>query len=162
MCLACGIYARKVGIYPYNLNDTDNHVVIEIFDTSYNKWIMLDMTNDIYFVDVNKNPLSLLEIREAGAEATFCTAIKPGYSKSVDNAYEDNIYLNTYIMKDIFFFKYDSYNGFGLPDNCESYYLIPEDFNIRNWWITKYPDKSNDNDNYQFALISQESVMNKP
>lgn len=162
MCLACGIYARRVSIFPYSTNDTENHVVIEIFDSSYAKWIMLDMTSNIYFVDEKNNPLSLLEIRKAGAESTFCTAIEPGYTKSVDNAYNDNIYLNTYIMKDVFFFKYESYYGFGLSENSQDYYLVPENFDIRNWHISKNVSKANYYKDYKFNLISPKAVMDKP
>lgn len=156
MCLACGIYTRKVWIYPYNLNDNENHVVVEIYDTNYNKWIMLDMSNDIYFVDKNNMPLSLLEIRKAGAEGTFCTAIKPGYSKSVEDAYKDNIYVNTYIMKDVFFFIYSSYNGFGLSDNSKNYFIIPENFDVQSWYETKYADRLGG------ESISEEALVEKP
>ena len=46
MCLALGIYARKVWIMPNSPYDSECHVVNEIWDTSLNKWIMLDITNN--------------------------------------------------------------------------------------------------------------------
>ena len=46
---------------PYSPYDFDNHVVVEIYDK---KWIMLDPTIDGIFIDENRTPLSLLEIRE--------------------------------------------------------------------------------------------------
>nr|WP_303243945.1 hypothetical protein [uncultured Cellulosilyticum sp.] len=39
MCLALGIYSRRVAINPYSAIDNDSHVVNEIFDTQRNKWI---------------------------------------------------------------------------------------------------------------------------
>lgn len=162
MCLACEINARRVHIYPYNFNDSDNHVVIEIYDTSFKKWIMLDMSNDMYFVNKDHVPLSLMEIRNAGAEGTFCTAMKTGYKKSLDDANIDNIYLNTYIMKDVFFMFYDSCNAFGLSDECEYYYLIPKNFNIRNWYMSHEPNKSNYYESYKFNLISEDAILKGP
>ena len=45
MCLALGIYARKVWINPISKYDSDCHVVNEVWDSRYNKWIMLDITS---------------------------------------------------------------------------------------------------------------------
>ena len=75
-CLAIGIYARRVCIMPFSPYDFDNHVVTEIFDRKLNKWIMLDPTTDGIFVDENKMPLSLLEIREKFANDKFVTYVK--------------------------------------------------------------------------------------
>ena len=78
MCMALGIYSRKVWIMPYSEYDTDCHVVNEVWDSSLNKWVMLDITNNQYWVDENGTPLSITEIREKGANQEFCTPIQPG------------------------------------------------------------------------------------
>ena len=72
--MSLGIYARRVKIMPYSPYDFDNHVVVEIYDK---KWIMLDPTTDGIFIDENRIPLSLLEIREKLANDKFVTYVKP-------------------------------------------------------------------------------------
>ena len=75
-CMAVGIYARRVWIMPFSPYDFDNHVVTEIYDRKQKKWIMLDPTTDGYFVNENKTPLSLLEMRDAFARARFVTFVR--------------------------------------------------------------------------------------
>ncbi len=72
--MSLGIYARRVKIMPYSPYDFDNHVVVEIYDK---KWIMLDPTTDGIFIDENRTPLSLLEIREKLANDKFVAYVKP-------------------------------------------------------------------------------------
>ncbi len=78
MCLSLGIYSRKVWIMPYSDYDTDCHVVNEVWDSSLGKWVMLDITNNTYWLDENKTPLSVLEIRDKTALNEFCTPAEPG------------------------------------------------------------------------------------
>lgn len=77
MCLALGIYSRKVWICPNSVYDTDCHVVNEVWDSSLGKWVMLDITNNYYWVDSGGVPLSVLEIREHIANQKFCTPVSP-------------------------------------------------------------------------------------
>ena len=73
MCLSLGIYSRKVWIMPYSGYDNDCHVVNEVWDSLRCKWVMLDITNNEYWVDENNTPLSVLEIRSKAALNEFCT-----------------------------------------------------------------------------------------
>ena len=57
MLLALEMYSRKVWINPYSSYDDDCHVVNEVWDTTYNKWIMLDITNNQYWIDENGTPV---------------------------------------------------------------------------------------------------------
>lgn len=128
MCLALGIYSRKVWIMPNSKYDSDCHVVNEIWDTQLNKWIMLDITNNRYWVDENDTPLSILEIRYKGAMQEFCTPVYP--DSKLDNLEEikaasiDNF---LYIMKNMVYFEYMTQYTVGESDN--SYLLLPENFN---------------------------------
>lgn len=128
MCLALGIYSRKVWIMPNSKYDSDCHVVNEIWDTQLNKWIMLDITNNRYWVDENDTPLSILEIRYKGAMQEFCTPVYP--DSKLDNLEEikaasiDNF---LYIMKNMVYFEYMIQYTVGESDN--SYLLLPENFN---------------------------------
>jgi len=109
MCLALGIYARKVWIMPYSGYDGDCHVVNEIWDNSLNKWVMLDITNNEYWIDENGMPLSVLEIREKGALQEFCTPVYPEESTANPTALkEKHIGSFVYIMKNMVYMEYCS------------------------------------------------------
>ena len=104
MCLALGIYARKVWIMPYSAYDTECHVVNEIWDTTLNKWIMLDITANTYWVDAKRTPLSVLEIRQKCAMNEFCTPLDAG--TYFDGKYRDVIDLEQIRDKDPGYFLY--------------------------------------------------------
>lgn len=106
MCLALGIYSRKVWLCPYSGYDTDCHVVNEVWDKSLNKWIMLDITNNEYWVDENGTPLSVLEIREKGAMQEFCTPVYYGDDLSnLQKLKQKNINEFLYIMKNMVYIR---------------------------------------------------------
>ena len=71
VCLALGIYARRVRFLPYSPFDFDCHVVTEIYDRTQEKWCMLDPTTNGYLVDEKGTILSLLEARERMADTRF-------------------------------------------------------------------------------------------
>lgn len=113
-CLALGIYARRVVICPYSPYDFDNHVVTEIFDRKKKKWIMLDATTDGYFVDENKTPLSLLEMRERFANDAFVTFVSStDRMRDLLKSREKNMETNAYICKNLFSFQIDRKSCFG-------------------------------------------------
>ena len=60
---------------PYSPYDFDNHVVVEIYDRKMKKWIMMDPTSDGIFVDENKIPQSLLEMRDKFSKNEFITYV---------------------------------------------------------------------------------------
>ena len=125
MCLALGIYSRKVWINPYSAYDSDCHVVNEVWDTSLGKWVMLDITNDQYWIDENGTPLSLIEIRTKGAGQEFCTPIVPGEEhrspEALRKAHADDF---LYIMKNMVFFYWCDAQTVGETDTY--YMLFPE------------------------------------
>lgn len=128
-CLAVGIYARRVVIMPFSPYDFDNHVVTEIYDRKLKKWIMLDATTDGYFVDENKRPLSLLEMRECFAMDRFVTFVSSTNHltdlEKLRQKYQD---INMYICKNLFFFRIGQQSRFGQPDKwltfCPTNYSI--------------------------------------
>ena len=128
-CLALSIYARRVSIMPFSPYDFDNHVVVEIFDRKMDKWVMLDPTTDGLFVDENKIPLSLLEIREKFANNQFVTFItstcKTKDLNKVRNKYKE---ANSYICKNLFRFMIGNVCKFGVPENY--LYFTPENYFI--------------------------------
>lgn len=145
MCLALGIYSRKVWINPNSIYDNECHVVNEIWDAKLNKWIMLDITNNFYWVDEKGIPLSVLEIRNHIANQEFCTPVAPddnlnNLEKSLERNYENFLY----IAKNMVYTSYCIEYTVGETD--ESYFLIPEVFT------------PNDN----IMLISKEAIEASP
>lgn len=134
MCLALGIYSRKVWIMPYSEYDSDCHVVNEVWDNNLNKWVMLDITNNQYWIDENGTPLSILEIREKGAMQKFCTPVCPCDDTSNPEALKEK-YIGEflYIMKNMVYTVYiDKYS---VGEGEILYYLIPVNFNTEKEYM---------------------------
>ena len=128
-CMAVGISARRVSIMPYSPYDFDNHVVTEVYDRGLKKWIMLDPTTDGYFVDEQKIPLSLLEIRHKFANDAFVTfVLSTSNLRNLEKLREKYAYYNAYICKNLFYFSVEQQNRFGPGDD----FLIvcPEGYEI--------------------------------
>lgn len=129
-CLALGIYARRVTIMPFSPYDFDNHVVTEIYDREMKKWIMMDPTSDGIFVDENRTPLSLLEMREKFANNQFITYI-PSNSR-IENLNKASLKYkeaNSYICKNLFRFMIGNECKFGVPS--EYLFFTPTKYSIK-------------------------------
>ena len=125
MLLALEIYSRKVWINPYSSYDDDCHVVNEVWDTTYNKWIMLDITNNQYWIDEEGTPLSVTEIREKGAMQEFCTPVCPGDDLSrPEKLKEKYSHEFLYIMKNMMYFY--CCDGQTVGETDRMYMLIAE------------------------------------
>jgi len=125
MCLALGIYARKVWLIPASIYDQECHVVNEIWDDELNKWVMLDISNNLYWVDDKGNPLSILEIRDHLAERRFCTPVTPEDSlKDLEKSLELNYGSFLYILKNMAWFYCFTEQSVGEGESM--YILLPE------------------------------------
>lgn len=125
MCLALGIYSRKVWIMPNSGYDGDCHVVNEVWDSGLSKWVMLDITNNQYWVDENAVPLSVVEIRTKGAKMEFCTPVTVGDDlKNLEALKEKNIGDFLYIMKNMMYFYWCDTQTVG--ETNRKYMLFPE------------------------------------
>lgn len=130
-CMALGIYARRVFIMPYSPYDFDNHVVTEIFDRKMKKWIMLDPTTDGYFVDENKTPMSLLEMRDRFANDQFVTFVSStDRLKDLTRLREKHVEQNAYICKNLFYFMADQECRFDDSDHLLRF--CPQNYSIRS------------------------------
>ncbi len=130
LCLAIGIYARRVSIMPYSPYDFDNHVVTEIFDRKSNKWIMLDPTTNGYFIDDKYKPLSLLEMRARFASGEYCSfKSATDRTKNLDRLKSKNVYNNMYICKNLFYFIVDADSTFG--ETGKHYIFLPKGFSMK-------------------------------
>lgn len=131
-CLALGIYARRVCLMPFSPYDFDNHVVTEIYDKTLQKWIMLDPTTDGFFIDENKTPLSVLEIRRNFAADEFVTFVSSAARLTdLRRLQAKNVEENTYICKNSFCFAVDRESTFGVGDG-NSLYCIPKNFSLKD------------------------------
>lgn len=133
MCLSLGIYSRKLWINPNSVYDQECHVVNEVWDSDLKKWVMLDITNNFYWVDGNGTPLSVLEIRDHLANQEFCTPVAPDDDlKNLERSRERNYDNLLYIAKNMAYMYYCVENTVGESD--EYFFLIPkaweEDGNI--------------------------------
>ena len=125
MCLSLGIYSRKVWIMPYSGYDGDCHVVNEVWDSSLNKWAMLDITNNEYWVDENNTPLSVLEIREKAALREFCTPVAVGDKTSnLHKLKEKHIGDFLYIVKNMVYMEYCT--DYTVGESEKTYLLLPQ------------------------------------
>ena len=123
MCLALGIYSRKVWLMPNSIYDTECHVVNEIWDNELQKWIMFDITENMYWVDENKMPLSVLEIRNNIGNDIFCTPVHPSDSlTNLKKSRKDNCGNLLYIAKNMTYFEY--MNCYSERES-DGYYLMP-------------------------------------
>lgn len=125
MCLALGIYARKVWIMPNSGYDNDCHVVNEVWDSTLDKWVMLDITNNQYWVDGDGIPLSVLEIRTKGAMREFCTPVTVGENlRDLEKLKQRHISEFLYIMKNMTYMQYCDVYTVGESETI--YLLFPE------------------------------------
>lgn len=144
MCLSLKIYSRKVWIMPYSDYDGDCHVVNEVWDVTLNKWVMLDITNNTYWVDASNTPLSILEIRSKAANNEFCTPIEGGDKTSNLQALKNkNIGNFLYIVKNMFYTKYCT--EYTVGESKARYCLLPQNM----------PDGNE-------TLISENSIVRSP
>ena len=134
VCLALGIYARRVRFLPYSPFDFDCHVVTEIYDRSQEKWYMLDPTTNGYLVDEQGTILSLLEARERMADTRFVTYCKAtSREKDLQKLYRKNIARTAYYAKNLFRIQVDAVSQFGESGNWLNF--PPEHFSIREWSV---------------------------
>lgn len=129
-CLSLGIYARTVGLYPASPYDSDNHVVVEIFDREKGKWIMLDPTTGGY-VSAGGEPLSCFEMREAFAQFGPVSVVLPRQSgRDLPLLAERNVAWNSYYAKNCYFFTINTVSEFGTGEGREVH-ILPCGFDCR-------------------------------
>ncbi len=144
MCLSLGIYSRKLWIIPLSTYDNECHVVNEIWDSNYEKWIILDISNNLYWVDENATPLSMLEVRDKIINEEFCTPVSPNDDlNNLVKIREKNEYYYTYYVKNLAVLKY--MNNYTVGET-QGYYLLPINYALKE----------------DLRLTSREAVESKP
>ena len=83
---------------------------------------MLDITNNTYWIDDNKTPLSILEIRNKAALDEFCTPVEVGEkTNDLQGLKDKNIGNFLYIVKNIVYMEYCTEYTVG---ESKGYYLL--------------------------------------
>lgn len=140
-CLALGIYARRLLMYPLSPYDMDNHVVTEIFDRGLSKWILLDPTAGSYFTD-GEHPLSALEARALFAQrGRVSVVLNRQNPKNVDGLSQKlyNLYYNAYYAKNFYRLSVEAVSEFGdahrppVSERYPNWDLLPKGFDGRRW-----------------------------
>ena len=109
--------------------------------------VMLDITNNYYWVDETGKPLSVLEIREHIANQEFCTPVTPDdnlkeLQKSLQRNYENFLY----IAKNMVYMYYCTNNSLGETENF--YIIMPKNCVL--------------NESAPLILVSKESIESSP
>lgn len=109
--LALGIRTRVVYMMPEDVEDGDNHVVVESYISELSKWVMLDATYGSYCYDAHGTILNLREIREVintGIDYVFSDLLN--YNGETNLDIED---IKAYYKKNVFFFRCKSIQEYG-------------------------------------------------
>ncbi len=123
--LALGIYSRKLWLNPLSVYDGECHVVNEIWDSGYQKWIMLDTTNDIYWIGEERIPLSAIEVREKMAAQEFVTAVMPGEkTEDLPRLRDKHMDMILYTAKNMAYLQY--FLNYGRGEEARVYAMLPE------------------------------------
>ncbi len=129
-CLAFGIPARRVCLYPYSPYDEDTHVVCEIFDRKRKTWIMLDPSTGSYLTN-GKKPLSVLEAREAFADMGAISAVFDKQRvRNLGNLIKRNRAMNAWYAKNLCYIGVETVSSDSRAEGAEEVYLVPENFDL--------------------------------
>jgi len=156
-CLAMGIQARSLWLYPADSSDIDRHVITMAYIPENEKWIMLDPSSNCYLSDMDGNILSPLEVREklAGKEQMY---INP-------TAKTDYIDYINYLAKNMFHFGSIQTTKFGVfeewQDDNPMIYFCPVGFDRTEWVIInqRFVNEYFDNSLTDDELIQQEDQL---
>lgn len=111
-CLsAVKVKSRVMYMMPQNVEDGDNHVVVEAFVSDLNKWIMLDPTYGCYCLDSEGKILNLYEIRNhIVRDEAFHFSETMNYNGTKADDLDD---VKDYYTKNLFFFRCKALQGYG-------------------------------------------------
>ena len=109
--LTVKIKARVMYMMPRNVEDSDNHVVVEAFVSDLNKWIMLDPTYGCYCLNSEKKILNLYEIRNhIDRDEAYNFSATMNYNGTKVDDIDD---VKDYYTKNLFFLRCKAVQGYG-------------------------------------------------
>ena len=137
LLMSARIKSRRIRLYPYSVYDQRSHEVIEVFDEELNKWVMFDFLNCAVLFDIDKKPLSLLEIRSklAHKENIYLSSIGSNI-KNPEKECKKSISYLTFLAQFLTIFSISDINSF-VP-NILNYFITPEHFDIKTYMEERY------------------------
>ncbi len=109
--LAVKIKARVMYMMPQNVEDDDNHVVVEAYVSDLNKWIMLDPTYGSYCINSEGKILNLYEIRNhIVRDEAYRFSENMNYNGTKVDDIDD---VKDYYAKNLFFLRCKAVQGYG-------------------------------------------------
>lgn len=93
--LSVGFQARLAG----NINSKliNNHAAVEVWSNQYRKWILLDATRDIYYVNKDRIPLNALEIHNLNRIKKWDKA-KIVWKDKADNKFRESVDYYSFLV----------------------------------------------------------------
>ena len=129
--LSMGIPARNVWLLPFNPYDTDCHVVNMAYCDDIKKWIILDATVNTVIMNEEGIPLDPIETRNLLKNRKKLLFSKDLRYYRINCSFDNQTRgYYSYLSKNMFFFKTNKINCFGLEGrkSDEYIYYIPQGF----------------------------------
>lgn len=126
--LAMGWKARWVQCLPLDLRQNESHCVTHVWSVEYNKWIIIDAAQDVFYFNSKAIPYGLPDLRDAIINNERILI----YSTSEKQ--EGMLWLKQYWVKNIFRFHTLRFSGFDMFSfsKLEHYYLNPLGYELSN------------------------------
>ena len=133
--LSVGFKARWVVCLPIDLNNTECHCVTEVYINKLQKWIVVDAAFGAFYFNEKGELLNLYEMRNLYISGSMPIIV----ANDMENVKE----LQLYWMKNLFRFKFITYNGTNALQNEQHYWgLNTKEFKMNNKkYIDKYKTK---------------------
>ncbi len=136
LLLCSGIKARTIICLPIGTFPYDNHCVTEAYINKYKKWIVIDPTYNLFFLNDNGGYMSIENIREAIVNDRNINPIFNEMYGISKNIYIENNYLK-YMTKNLFRFRtYEEQFDWNTQKNT-MFELVPKDYTLDNYCIEK-------------------------
>ncbi len=152
--LSIGIKARALWLIPESYADPDCHVVVISYIPEWEKWIMLDPTDNAYLTDAAKNILAPWEIRKKMLRGEEIYLNRDAVHNLKPPTENDKKSYFEYIAQNSFCYYSRKNSTFGYGRENETVYLCPKNFDIqkrdidylyaRNENLRDYIDKNPD------------------
>jgi len=119
--LSMGWKARWIQCLPLDLRQNESHCVTHVWSEEYNKWIIIDAAQDVFYFNSKAIPYGLPDLRDAIINndriLIYSTAEKQ----------KGMLWLKQYWVKNIFRFHTLGFSGFDMfsLEKQEHYYLNP-------------------------------------
>lgn len=161
--LAVKIKARVMYMMPQNVEDDDNHVVVEAYVSDLNKWIMLDPTYGSYCINSEGKILNLYEIRNhIVRDEAYRFSENMNYNGTKVDDIDD---VKDYYAKNLFFLRCKAVQGYGKHrEDGNMLEIAPIGFNVHKRMVENIQFRIKmygDLELFRIWLAYEETLQNK-